>query len=193
MRKSNLFDSAFIDLVASALGALVILMLIFSIKKPASSELKTGKPRGFVFYSFHIPDDSSKYELFFKNDESSLSLTEKSFHIKVDELTKNPGPDTLKISKYYSAFVWGPTIKDNEKWYNIYFVTREKGEWKFGLRYYDNKYLSARRLLNENVDIKSILSKSEEVKHKLRTNNIQIDTTTNLNIGDEKSIKISIK
>lgn len=193
----DLFTNAFVDLMASALGCIIILMLVFSVKKPALTR-KIGSPRGYVYYTFEIEDPNADMELYFVRSVDQRRVNYQK--VRLNERKTINGPDTLSLGAECSAFLWGPIQSQlkgsasSVKKYNVYAVMRERGDWSFGVRYYDRKTLSAKSLDEGQLDFNNELKTEIYIAQTLRTNGgIEIRPRLAKKIGDEWNISIPVK
>jgi hypothetical protein len=133
---------SFIDLLGCALGASIVLMLIFAESKQQAG-LEAGSPRDFIYAEFKVGRPEAYIQVNFKTpDKEIVSLDLKNGVIQYDE----DGFIKLTNPNFYA---WGPFYKKNgsanfdtqSKFYAIYGTSEEKNDWEFAVTYYSDEAL----------------------------------------------------
>jgi hypothetical protein len=144
MYKGNFRILIFIDLLATALGSSIILMMILSVNRGKAAG-PAGKARDFIYYRVLIKSDTAaKFKLIVKNGETNEWI-ESDFPENVDAM---PGVFLAPVMSSTKIFVWGPVRQFDSLGnyegasYNMYCTTLKKTKWVVGVLYYNNTALS---------------------------------------------------
>lgn len=190
----DIFTNAFVDLMASAVGCIVIMMLIFAVQTPTFSR-KIGTPRGFVYYSFTTADDNAELEFYFRHGSGTLNCS--LAHKKIKDFQTQIGPDTLALCEDFAAYMWGPVqddFNDHLKKYNFYAVLGKSGDWNFGIRYYDRLTLKKDDIKSDKPDLINEIQSTIKITQHIRTNDLPpVDSSFILRLGDECNLTLKIE
>lgn len=176
----------FIDLLATALGGSLLLMMILSVSKEKPTPLQ-GTARDYIFYQVWADDPDACFKVIVKNGDNNNWL-ESPIQEKTDSLT-----GTFIINqKKEDVFAWGPvteyrtdgTNTGNNK-FNVYSPVEQSGNWTLGVLYYNNKKLNV-----GNIDV---ISSPVKVHHHIQTQNAVMDTTILVSLGNYSYIPYSVK
>jgi hypothetical protein len=192
---------SFIDLLGCALGASIVLMLIFAESKQQAG-LEAGSPRDFIYAEFKVDRPEAYIQVYFKTPDKSDDVV--SFDLK-DGALQNNEDGFIKLTNP-NFYAWGPFYKKNgsadfdtrSKFYAIYGTSEEKNDWEFAVTYYSDETLDW-----DNKDWSDKTKSGIKNKlHKTKTNiefrfqNISKDTTFNslsLKMGETNDFKIFSK
>ena len=135
---------SFIDLLGCALGASIVLMLIFAESKQQAG-LEAGSPRDFIYAEFKVNRPEAYVQVYFKTpDDKSKAV---SFDLRKGDVQYNQeGYIKLTNPNFYA---WGPYYKRSgdmkfdtrSKYYAIYGTSENKGNWEFAFTYFSDKTL----------------------------------------------------
>ena len=133
---------SFIDLLGCALGASIVLMLIFAESKQQAG-LEAGSPRDFVYAEFKVDRPEACIQVHFKTPDKEIV----SFVLKNGKPSYNQeGFIELNTKDFYA---WGPYFKKkgdtdfdtSSKYYAIYGTSEKKNNWEFAITYFSDKIL----------------------------------------------------
>jgi hypothetical protein len=144
MYKGNFRILIFIDLLATALGSSIILMMILSVNRGKAAGV-AGKARDFIYYRALIKaDTNAQFRMVVKNGETNEWIE--------SEFPENAFPTSgvflSPVDGQTRIFIWGPARQYDSLGmyegiaYNMYCTTLKKSQWVVGLLYYNNKSLS---------------------------------------------------
>lgn len=187
---------SFIDLLGCALGASIVLMLIFAESKQQAG-LEAGSPRDFMYAEFKVNRPEAYIQVHFKTPSKEMvSLDLKDGTIQYDE----NGFIKLTNPNFYA---WGPYYKKNgsasfdmqSKYYAIYGTSEEKNNWEFAVTYYSDEVLEWNNANWSDKTTSEIMSRLNQVKSGIafQFKNISRDTTFNpsfLKMGETMVFKI---
>jgi hypothetical protein len=138
MQRINFRALIFIDLLASALGGSIILMLILASKKPHSS-LPAGKPRDFIFFKVIVPDESIRLKVFV-NKQGAKGWHQSNFY---DEENKHQAGIFSQLdAEEPNVKMWGPAYiraGSDSVAYNVYITSPDSTSWVFSTLYFQNQ------------------------------------------------------
>lgn len=189
---------SFIDLLGCALGASIVLMLIFAESKQQAG-LEAGSPRDFVYAEFKIERPEAYVQVYFKTPDKKDKAV--SFKLKNGAPQYNKeGFIELTNQNFYA---WGPYFKkggDKEfdtrsKYFAIYGTSEKKGNWEFAITYYSDEALdwdNSQWSDKTKSEMKKRLNQASS-NIEFRFQNISKDTTFNslsLKMGETKEFKI---
>lgn len=187
---------SFIDLLGCALGASIVLMLIFAESKQQAG-LEAGSPRDFVYAEFKIERPEAYVQVYLKPPDEEIV----SFDLKNGDIQYN-AEGFIKLTNP-NFYAWGPYYKKSgsddfdfkNKYYAIYGTSEKKNEWEFAITYYSDEILDwtnpdwadkTEEEIKRNID-------SASTNIEFRFQNISKDTTFNslsLKMGETKDFKI---
>jgi len=190
---------SFIDLLGCALGASIVLMLIFAESKQQAG-LEAGSPRDFIYAEFKIDRHEAYIQVHFKTPTKEIvSLDLKNGVIQYDE----NGFIKLTNPNFYA---WGPFYKRNgntafdtrNKYYAIYGTSEEKNDWEFAVTYYSDEALDWDNTQWSDKTKSEMKKRLNQVSSNIefRFQNISKDTTfysLSLKMGETKDFKIFTK
>lgn len=171
---------SFIDLLGCALGASIILMLIFAESKKQAG-MEAGSPRDFMYAEFKINRPDAYIQIYFKTPDKEIV----SFDLKEGKPQyTDDGFIKLTNSNFYA---WGPFYKKkgnsefdpNSKYFAIYGTSEKKNDWEFAITYFSDGTLNWDNQLLANKTSKEITKKLKEASTQIefRFQNISRDTT----------------
>lgn len=159
----------FIDLLATALGSSLILMMILSVSKSQSSP-PAGTARNYVFYQVWTDNPDAYLKIIVQNGDNN-----KWMEGTIQELADSTSGTFIINEDKQDVFAWGPVTEFNNEnkvinrnVFNVYSTAEKKGNWVLGVLYYNNK--------NLNKGITDVVSKPIKIFHHYKT--LDIDTTT---------------
>ena len=178
----------FIDLLATAMGGSLILMMILSISKNQSAP-PAGAARSFISYKVWTDDADAYLKLIVKNGN-----TEKWFGGTIPEL-KEATSDIFIIDEKEEVFAWGPVTEYDSanrviahNVFNVYSTANKEGNWVLGVLYYNNKNLNEGNAIDPaNTEIK--------VHHQWQTmaDPEMLEKEDNLSIGNYSFRTVNLK
>lgn len=175
----------FIDLLATAMGGSLILMMILSISR-APSAAPVGAARAFIMYKVWADDPEVLLKIVVKNGDNGTWL-----NADIPERNQNAtDPFSLHENKQ-TVFVWGPVDEFDEKGkitrnvYTVYSTAAEKGRWTLGALYYNHATLNAGKIKNMN-ELKATLY------HELRTIQGESKDTVVVTLGNYSFLTVDI-
>lgn len=185
MRSGNFRVLIFIDLLATALGGSLILMMVLSTTKTQSAP-PAGVARNFIFYQVYAEDPNAYLKIIVQNSDKKQWMES-----TMQELADSTSGTFLLNNEKQDVFIWGPVTEFDtsgnmttrnsiplKNIFNVYSTTEEKGVWTLGALYYNNKTLNEGSIDAVNKPIK--------LHHYLKTLNGTIlnDTTTFVTLGN---------
>ncbi|MFC4633157.1 hypothetical protein ACFO3O_04520 [Dokdonia ponticola] len=204
MFKSARSLMSFIDLLACALGASILLMLVFAKSKEINNQAEgLGAPKDFVYCEIELSDPSAylilqirpkdgEWRKFRLNQDGEL-LHEKDFIL----LSNN------QLDKPTSFYAWGPFYKKvndtyalDSQFFGIYGVDgKNQNEWEFSISYISNRTLNwdSKEDPNKIKDINDI--SAIELVYRIRNKNSVSFTEkkVKINFGETKVFNIVIE
>lgn len=192
---------SFIDLLGCALGASIVLMLIFAESKQQAG-LEAGSPRDFIYAEFKVDRPEAYIQVYFKTPDKSDDVV--SFDLKEGAPQYNED-GFIKLTNQ-NFYAWGPYYKKigkefdfENKYYAIYGTSEEKNDWEFAVTYYSDEILDWDNSDWRDKTKSGIVNRLNQVSSsiKFRFQNISEDTTfipVALRMGEtSKPFKISSK
>ncbi|MDN3654863.1 hypothetical protein QWZ08_04435 [Ferruginibacter paludis] len=192
MRGSNLRILIFIDLLATALGSSIILMMVLSVNKGKAIAKQAGIPREFIHYRVSSPDTGAHFNIIVKSGETSQwvesqssigAITDTNFFLK--------NADKSGEKKVGKLLIWGPVTEYSDQGktpnqFNVFSTIQKGGPWIIGVLYYDNSGIKNDDSFNINDSI--------EVIHSWRLPHMLSDTVVHkwVTLGNYSTINFKI-
>lgn len=186
---------SFIDLLGCALGASIVLMLIFAESKQQAG-LEAGSPRDYIYAEFKVDRPEAYIQLYIKPPDEEIvrfDLKDGNVQYNAEGFIKLTNPNFYAWGPYYKKI--GNDFDFKNKYYAIYGTSEKKNKWEFALTYYsdeildwDNSDLSDKTKSGIDNRLNQASSSIE-----FRFQNISKDTTYNslpLKMGETKDFKI---
>jgi hypothetical protein len=192
MRGSNLRILIFIDLLATALGSSIILMMVLSVNKGKAAAKQAGIPREFIHYRVSCVDTGARFNITVRSGETQQWMESQS---SIDAITDTnfflKNADISVEKKIGKLLIWGPVTEYNGQdkttnLYNVFSTVQKGGDWVIGVLYADNS-----RIRNDDsFDI----SDSVEVIHTWRLPHMIADTVVRswVSLGNYSKINFKI-
>ncbi len=154
----------FIDLLATALGSSLILMMIMSVSQKKSAP-PAGKATNYVMYRVWTDDENAFIKVLVKNGDSNTWLESEA-----QELADTIKGTFLTDGQKTDVYVWGPSNEygydrglSNRRHKNVYTVyspSEKPGKWTFAVLYYNHKGFNSAEVSDEEIG-KSIVVHQE--------------------------------
>jgi hypothetical protein len=141
MYRGNFRILIFIDLLATALGSSIILMMILSVNKGKAAGV-AGNPRSFIYDRvFADNDPNALFKVIVKSGDTNEWLES-----DIPEIAeKTPGIFLMEPQPKKQIHIWGPVNQYDSlgkfagQVYNVYSTAKKPGKWIVGILYYNNK------------------------------------------------------
>lgn len=140
MKKINFRALIFIDLLASAMGGSIILMLVIASKKPDRA-LPAGRPRDFILFKVVVPSENIQIKLFV-NKKGTKTWYQSNFYAEEKPNTSAVFSQT-ELSQT-EVKMWGPSFlsrKLDSVAYTVYVTSPDSIDWVFSTLYFRNDLL----------------------------------------------------
>lgn len=186
---------SFIDLLGCALGASIVLMLIFAESKQQAG-LEAGSPRDFIYAEFKVDRPEAYIQVFIKPPDEeivSFDLKDGNVQYNAEGFIKLTNPNFYAWGPYYKKI--GNDFDFENKYYAIYGTSEKKNKWEFALTYYSDEILDWGNSDLSDKTKSGIDNRLNQVSSSIefRFQNISKDTTFNslsLKMGETKDFKI---
>lgn len=176
----------FIDLLATAMGGSLILMMILSINRNSQAP-PAGAARNFVFYKVWADDPDAYLKVVVRNGDKSKWVSG-----TIPELSYANDKLFLIADEEASIFAWGPVTEydaENNKTrnvYNVYSTAAEAGDWVFGVLYYNNGKLNRSQSLQADAPL--------TIHHALQTIDLPLtETVSRTSLGNYSFRRVALK
>jgi hypothetical protein len=158
MYKGNFRILIFIDLLATALGSSIILMMILSVNHGKAAP-PTGKARNYIYYKVYALDNpDALFRVIVRNGDNNTWIEGDFPENAQSKHGIFLGSDTSTV------FIWGPVTESDSAGltrnvYNMYSTVKNTRPWVIGVLYYNDRNLSRMNAdaLNRPVTIRQIL------------------------------------
>lgn len=176
----------FIDLLATALGGSLILMMILSVSKSQSSP-PAGTARNYVFYQVWTDNPDAYLKVIVQNGDNN-----KWMESTIQELADSTSGTFIIDEDKQDVFAWGPVTEFNNEnklinrnVFNVYSTAEKKGNWVLGVLYYNNK--------NLNKGMTDVVSEPIKIYHHYKTLDIDTTTISYVTLGNYNYINYNMK
>lgn len=175
----------FIDLLATALGGSLILMMILSVSKKQSAP-PAGVARNYVHYQVYTDDPNAYLRLIVKNGDNNQWK-----ECPIQETADSTGNTFILNEANQSVYAWGPateldpsTQQVRHNVFNIYSTAEKNGNWVMGVLYYNNKLLNSGSI--------EPISKPISIHHEYQTLNSKGSTDTLVTLGNYSFVSFTL-